>query len=178
MSVLDLGSILLIIVINSACVKVPNSNGNELSYIAEFTSDIQHISGKDNIVADTLSRPPTQPEQQAAAVAAVAASPAILDYGELAAGQQGCPLVEKAASASSLRIRPVEIGGVTLLCDLSTGAARPVIPAAHRRAVFNAFHGLAHPSRGEYLRLGWCGQAWRLISTSGARTASSAPGAR
>jgi hypothetical protein len=29
-----------------------------LSYIAEFSSDIRHINGKDNLVADTLSRPP------------------------------------------------------------------------------------------------------------------------
>ena len=26
--------------------------------LAEFTSDIQHIAGTDNVVADTLSRPP------------------------------------------------------------------------------------------------------------------------
>jgi hypothetical protein len=30
----------------------------QLAYIAEFTSDIQHIAGSDNVVADTLSRPP------------------------------------------------------------------------------------------------------------------------
>jgi hypothetical protein len=30
----------------------------KLAYIAEFTSDIQHIAGTDNVVADTLSRPP------------------------------------------------------------------------------------------------------------------------
>ena len=29
-----------------------------LSYLAEFTSDIRHISEVDNVVADTLSRPP------------------------------------------------------------------------------------------------------------------------
>ena len=29
----------------------------QLSYIAEFTSDIQHIAGTDNVVADALSRP-------------------------------------------------------------------------------------------------------------------------
>ncbi len=29
-----------------------------MPYIAEFTSDIQHIAGTDNVVADTLSRPP------------------------------------------------------------------------------------------------------------------------
>ena len=30
----------------------------QLAYIAEFTSDIQHIAGSENVVADTLSRPP------------------------------------------------------------------------------------------------------------------------
>ncbi len=30
----------------------------QLGHIAEFTSDIQYIAGSDNVVADTLSRPP------------------------------------------------------------------------------------------------------------------------
>jgi hypothetical protein len=30
----------------------------QLSYLAEHTADIQHIAGEQNIVADTLSRPP------------------------------------------------------------------------------------------------------------------------
>ena len=31
-----------------------------LATISEFTTDIQHIDGKDNVVADTLSRIPPQ----------------------------------------------------------------------------------------------------------------------
>jgi hypothetical protein len=30
----------------------------QLSYVAEFTTDIRHIQGSENIVADTLSQPP------------------------------------------------------------------------------------------------------------------------
>ena len=30
----------------------------QLATISEFTTDIQHVSGKDNVVADTLSRLP------------------------------------------------------------------------------------------------------------------------
>ncbi len=32
--------------------------GYHLSYIAEYTSDIRHIPGKENVVADTMPRPP------------------------------------------------------------------------------------------------------------------------
>jgi hypothetical protein len=35
-----------------------------LSYIAEYTSDIKHISGVSNVVADTMSRPPPWPQQR------------------------------------------------------------------------------------------------------------------
>jgi hypothetical protein len=33
----------------------------QLSYIPEHTSDIRHIAGADNVVADMLSRPPASP---------------------------------------------------------------------------------------------------------------------
>jgi cleavage and polyadenylation specificity factor subunit 1 len=51
-----------------------------VSYLAEFTGDIRHITGQDNVVVDTLSRPP----QAAATVATVATSPQTLDYTAIA----------------------------------------------------------------------------------------------
>jgi hypothetical protein len=64
----------------------------QLSYVAEFTTDIRHIPGSENIVADTLSRPPPAALPAAAtggpAVTAVAASPVILDYARIAANQR------------------------------------------------------------------------------------------
>jgi cleavage and polyadenylation specificity factor subunit 1 len=45
----------------------------QLSYLAEYTDDIQHIAGEENIVADTLSRPPPS---AAAGVKAPSGSPA------------------------------------------------------------------------------------------------------
>ena len=109
-----------------------------LSYVAEFTNDIRHISGADNIVADTLSRPPTSE------VNAVAAAAAQLDYAAIAASQHSCADT-RAAKEASTTLRPVRFSGVELLSDTSGPSPRPLIPAAHRRQVFDAFHSLGHP---------------------------------
>jgi transposase InsO family protein len=148
----------------------------QLSYIAEYTSDIRHIADKDNIVVNTLSRPAqllplpqwttarpglaehkpvgvnAPPRSLTAAIAAgvsqVTANPCVsqfLDYAQITANQKRCPETAALVDNSSLRVRPVEIGGVSLLCDWSTGMPRPLIPVADRKAVFAAIHGLAHP---------------------------------
>ena len=39
-------------------VACPERRQRQLAFIAEFTADIRHVPGADNIVADTLSRPP------------------------------------------------------------------------------------------------------------------------
>jgi cleavage and polyadenylation specificity factor subunit 1 len=111
-----------------------------LSFIAEFTSDIRHIAGEDNVVADSLSRPP----KGAAQVAAVAAAEAQLDYRAMAAAQEACQDT-RAAQNSSLTLHKVSFDGVELLCDTSGPQPRPLVPAVHRRAVFAAFHNMAHP---------------------------------
>jgi cleavage and polyadenylation specificity factor subunit 1 len=127
----------------------------QLSYVAEFTSDIQHIKGEENIVADTLSRPPPPPSQPSecaasplAAVASASGQPPDqpqLDFAAIAERQQRCPMIHALVTSSSLKVRYLPVVGRLLLCDFSTGAARPLIPAADRRSVFNLFHGLAHP---------------------------------
>ena len=111
-----------------------------LSYVAEFTGDIRHIAGQDNVVADTLSRPP----QAGATVAAVAATPQTLDYAAIAEAQRDCPSIQ-AAGDSSLSLQLVPFGTVRVLCDTKGRHPRPVIPLGHRRQVFDAFHGMAHP---------------------------------
>ena len=109
-----------------------------LSYIAEYTTDVRHISGTDNVVADTLSR----------AVSSVnALALPTIDYGELAAAQTTSAEIlayRTAVSGLTLVDVPFNDNAFTVLCDTSTGHCRPVVPSNWTRRVFDAIHGLAH----------------------------------
>jgi hypothetical protein len=139
---------------------------HHLAYIAEYTSDLRHIAGVANVVVDTLSRP-SLPEKAAAAAAAsksgcvkvppgsrpasaasgplLAVAAAAVDYDWLAREQPGCPATQAALSSPSLAIRKFEVDRVPLLCDVSSGAVRPLVAEPCRRAVFLAVHSIAHP---------------------------------
>ena len=67
----------------------------------------------------------------------------------MAASQKDDPDVQAYRTAiSGLQLEDIPFGtkGVTLLCDISTGQPRPVVPAGWRRQVFDLVHGLSHPS--------------------------------
>jgi hypothetical protein len=141
----------------------------QLSYLAEFTTDIRHILGSENIVADTLSRPPLAALPAAAtggsAVAAVAASPVILDYARIAANQRTCQETMKAANSTSLQLRYVKMQGEKVVCGISTGHPRPIIPVADRRDVFRAIHEVAHTGIRDMRRLMTARVDWRGMSS-------------
>ena len=109
----------------------------QLSYISEFTTDVRQVSGKENVVADTLSR------------ASIFDVHLGLDYVAMATAQQQDPEVQAYRTANTtFKLKDIPVGehGVTLLCDTSTGRARPIVPANWRRQVFDLSHGLSHPS--------------------------------
>ena len=107
-----------------------------LSFIAEYTSDIRHIAGKANVVADALSRP---------AAAVVAPATRRVDYTAMATEQGTCVEVLALRENPSLDIQELAVSGVQLWCDVSTGVLRPLVPVQQRRRVVEAIHGLAHP---------------------------------
>jgi RNase H-like domain found in reverse transcriptase/Reverse transcriptase (RNA-dependent DNA polymerase)/Integrase zinc binding domain/Integrase core domain len=145
----------------------------QLAFLAEYTSDIQHIAGGDNVVADLLSRPgdpggeagagltwaatcpgrhvfirPGQQEQEdqsAAAAIFQVAGPAVVDFEKLAAAQLQCQQCTALANADTLQVESCNVQGTHVLCDLSTGTARPLVPMQFRKDVFGALHGIAHP---------------------------------
>lgn len=115
-----------------------------LASISEFTTDIQHVAGKSNLVADCLSRVLVCPVHLG------------VDFAAMAADQPGDPgIIALRSSGTGLRLEDavVQDGGPALLCDVSTGRPRPVVPVAWRRRVFDSLHSLSHPGVRASVRL-------------------------
>ena len=110
-----------------------------LAYISEYTTDVQHISGKENFIADALSRSVINAVHSELAIDFAAMATAQLDDADIATYK---------TCATGLDLRPVPFGAaqIMLLCDVSTGRPHPLVPAIFRRAIFDAVHNLSHPS--------------------------------
>ena len=123
-----------------------------LSFIAEFSTDIRHIKGIRNEVADALSR-----------VCAIEA----VDYEELAKEQASCPELKAWASDKSvtLDVMPVDLNGHKVLCDISTGRSRPLVPLSMRRKIFDLHHQLSHPGPRPTQRAILRSYVWKCLKT-------------
>ena len=117
-----------------------------LSYIAEFTTNIQHIQGKQNVVADAFSRLNVSSVVGKENIATIESHKIPLgNFNRLAQDQiQSQEMVNYRNVSTGLNLQDVEIGSSTLLCDISTGVQRPVLPSSWARAIFNKIHGLSH----------------------------------
>ena len=127
----------LVTAIGSASDRYSPREVRHLDYVGQFISDIRHLPGKDNVVADALSRTVatiTQPRPQFDDFAAVAKAQA-----------EDRSLDNLQAADSSLRLRHIPVGDGLLLCDESTGSPRPVLPVALRQPFVKALHDLSHP---------------------------------
>jgi Integrase zinc binding domain/Integrase core domain len=122
----------------------------QLSFISEYTADIQHTPGAANIVADTLSRPAATAANISAAPPP--AMPLPVNLADLAAAQADCPDCRRGRSSPALNVMQVQLplpsgdgGAASILVDTLSGVLRPLVPAAIRRPIFDAIHSLAHP---------------------------------
>jgi cleavage and polyadenylation specificity factor subunit 1 len=99
---------------------------NYLDFIAQFSTDIRHIYGQDNVVADALSR-----------VESVTAPPS--DDALVASQDDDNELRTLLASSTALRLERQQIPGTTVSIYCDTSAGKP------RLQVFEAVHDLSHP---------------------------------
>lgn len=112
-----------------------------LDYISQFSTQILHVTGSDNEVADAFSRlyqidMPFSVEPQ--------------EFQE--AQQSDTELSNLIAGNTSLKIQKLNIGSNSIYCDTSTEHIRPLVPKSLRSKVFMSVHGLSHPSGKATLR--------------------------
>lgn len=105
------------------------------SFIAEFADKLEHISGKDNIVADTMSRLECETVDP-------------FSDDKLAEAQKN-EEAEIREFCEKKKLEPVFLtlnSGKRLLCISEKGKLRPFVPTSCRHTVFKLVHSLSHPS--------------------------------
>uniref|UniRef100_A0A0A9YYQ8 RNA-directed DNA polymerase n=1 Tax=Lygus hesperus TaxID=30085 RepID=A0A0A9YYQ8_LYGHE len=129
----------LIYAFNQKLDRATPRQARQLAYIGQYSTDIQHVSGTDNVVADCLSR---------------IDSIDVLDYNKLALERREEEL-PTAELSCTLTWKRVTMPGVDqpVFCDVSTGFVRPFVPLSLRKQAFESVHNLSHPGRTASLRL-------------------------
>ena len=114
-----------------------------LDFISQFTTDIRHISGSQNEVADALSR---------IEVNAIVPLPSV-DFPAMSVAQENEDLGIPSDSSLTLRLIPLQNSSSQLLCDVSMDVFRPVVPPSFRRQIVHTLHSLSHPGVTATLKL-------------------------
>lgn len=112
-----------------------------LDLIGQFSTDIRHIAGKDNIVADLLSR--IEAIENTASVSSEDIFTAQTADDELKR------ILSDTSEAISLLLQKTNIPGSNkyLWCNERDGLQRPFIPAPLRERIMRQIHSLSHPGR-------------------------------
>lgn len=125
-----------------------------LAFLSEFTTDIRHVKGVDNVPADVLSR-----------IDAVSLPP-LPDPAEFSRLQIEDEELKRLRSSSSLRLQDVAFpGNIIVTCDVTTEKPRPFVPVSLRRKLFDASHCLSHPGVRATQRLMTSRYVWPRIKS-------------
>lgn len=98
-------------------------------------TDIRHVKGAENEVADALSR--------------IEIIENAIDHWTLAAAQKNDSELREMFNSDSRALQLTKIRfpevNADVFCDISTGTLRPFLPKLLRRNVFQSLHRLSHP---------------------------------
>ena len=128
---------------NSSKHRFSERQQRQFSAITEYVSDIIYVAGKENVVADALSRLPTSSElsPSSTTIAAIDAevAPEAIDLPTIARQQE-----KSECDFSKYKSYALD-NSLQLYCEVSQPNPRPVIPRNMTKAIFEALHGLSHP---------------------------------
>lgn len=107
-----------------------------LDFIMQFCTSIEHISGKQNVVADTLSR------------ISCIESIEPLDYEKIAIAQENDIELKNLMQSKTLRFNKLYLphSNTPIFCEVSKDIARPYLPHEFRVSAYKAVHEISHPS--------------------------------
>lgn len=136
--------------------KASSRQRRQFCFISQFTTCIEHLPGKDNVVSDSLSR------------IDMIRLPANIEMPELAKHQLEDPELKELlrtdskAPKHSLNLKSIELGHdcIKLFCDLTGKILRPFVPKVLRRQVFELYHSFSHPGPGVTDQLIWQKYVW------------------
>lgn len=107
----------------------------QLDLIGQYTTNIRHVSGEENAVADFFSR-----------IDEIHSD--VIDYDLMAKQQSSCAELERCLNDSSMSLNLKKIhtdAAKAIYCDISTKTARPFVPVAMRVQVLTKMHNISHP---------------------------------
>lgn len=126
--------------------KVSETVLRRLSYISQFSTDIRHISGKHNDVADCLSR-----------INSISVEGEV-DLVKLADSQRNDDELKRfvgngEGNSLSLKLIKLPTFKERIYCDVSNDMVRPYIPKPFRKGIIKNLHGISHPGIRSTIRL-------------------------
>ncbi|GBM63562.1 hypothetical protein AVEN_3811-1 [Araneus ventricosus] len=107
----------------------------QLEFLAQFSTNIRHVSGEANTVADAFSR-----------IDGIHL-PVKIDFDAIAKEQKSDSSLESLLkTGSGLDLKPIKfLIGAELIRDVSTGNIRPYVAEKFRKIVFDSMQSLSHP---------------------------------
>lgn len=107
---------------------------NHLDFISQYTTDIRHIAGPENIVADMLSR--------TEAIAKPVTTEELAD-----AQSRDTELATLLESENSLNLTKIQVPNtnISIYCDITPNGGRPFVSQNLRYQIFSTLHSLSHP---------------------------------
>jgi hypothetical protein len=107
-----------------------------LDFIMQFCSSIHHITGTDNVVADTLSR-----------ISSIE-TPSPINYMEIAKAQENDEQLKEMMQSNTIKLKQIFIPhcDIPIYCEISKDTARPYLPPQFRISAYKAIHEISHPS--------------------------------
>jgi cleavage and polyadenylation specificity factor subunit 1 len=155
----------LIYAFNQKLNKCSPKQFRHLDYIGQFTTEIKHIPGQENLTAHFMSRIEQINMNK-------------LNYEEIVKAQEKDPKLKKLLEGiTNLKLNRIAFSEsiTSLICDTLTGVIRPYIPLTYRKQVFNIIYGLSHPgvrATTKLIRTNLCGQISTKMYHTGQKAAS------